>query len=40
MKGKNAAFSWSVIHSIGDTLEEKILLNFNEAKYLFWVNIV
>lgn len=39
MKGKNAAFSWSVIHSIGDTVEEKILLNFNEAKYLFWVNV-
>ncbi len=40
MKGKNAAFSWSIIHSIGDTLEEKILLTFNEAKYLFWLNIV
>jgi len=39
MKGKNVALSWSVIHSIGDTLEEKILLNFNEAKYLFWVNV-
>lgn len=40
MKGKNAALSWSVIHSIGDTLEEKLLLTFNEAKYLFWVNLV
>lgn len=40
MKGKNAALSWSVIHSIGDTIEEKLLLTFNEAKYLFWLNIV
>lgn len=40
MKGKNAALSWSVIHSIGDTIEEKLLLTFNEAKYLFWVNII
>lgn len=40
MKGKNAALSWSVIHSIGDTIEEKLLLTFNEAKYLFWVNLV
>lgn len=29
MKGKNAAFLWSTIHSIGDTLEEKLLLKFN-----------
>ena len=40
MRGKNAAFLWSAIHSIGDTLEEKILLNFNEAQYLFWVNLI
>lgn len=40
MKGKNAAFTWSIIHSIGDTLEEKILLKFNEKKYFFWVNLM
>lgn len=40
MKGKNAAFLWSTIHSIGDTLEEKLLLKFNEAQYLFWVNLM
>lgn len=40
MKGKNAALSWSIIHSIGDTLEEKLLLKFNEAQYLFWVNLM
>lgn len=39
MKGKNAALSWSIIHSIGDTLEEKILLQFNEIGYLFWMNL-
>lgn len=39
MKGKNAALLWSTIHSIGDTLEEKLLLKFNEAQYLFWVNL-
>lgn len=39
MKGKNAALSWSVIHSIGDTIEEKLLLTFNEARYLFWLNV-
>ncbi len=38
MKGKNAAFVWSTIHSIGDTIEEKVLLTFNEAQYLFWMN--
>lgn len=40
MKGKNAALLWSTIHSIGDTLEEKLLLKFNEAQYLFWVNLM
>ena len=39
MKGKNAAFLWSTIHSIGDTLEEKLLLTFNEAQYLFYMNV-
>ena len=40
MRGKNAAFLWTIIHSIGDTLEEKILLNFNEAQYFFWMSLV
>lgn len=40
MKGKNAAFTWSVLHSIGDSLEEKVLLKFNEAQYLFWVHLM
>ncbi len=40
MKGKQAALSWSVIHSIGDTLEEKILLTYNEYQYLFWMNFI
>lgn len=39
MKGKNAAISWSVIHSIGDTLEEKLLLKYNENQYLFWMTM-
>lgn len=38
MKGKNAALAWSVIHSIGDIIEEKVLLKFNETAYLFWMN--
>ena len=40
MKGKHAAFLWSTIHSIGDTLEEKVLLTFSETQYLFWVNVM
>jgi len=40
MKGNKAALLWSLIHSIGDTLEEKVLLKFNEASYLFWMNLV
>lgn len=40
MRGKNAALLWSVLHSVGDTLEEKILLKFNEAYYFFWVNLM
>jgi len=39
MKGKKAALSWSIIHSIGDTLEEKIILKYNENLYLFWMNL-
>lgn len=40
MRGKKAALLWSTIHSIGDSLEEKVLLTFNEAQYLFWVNFM
>lgn len=40
MSGKKAALLWTTIHSIGDSLEEKILLKFNEGEYLFWVNFV
>lgn len=39
MHGKRAALSWSVVHSIGDTLEEKILLKYNEYQYMFWMNL-
>lgn len=39
MKGKKAALSWSIIHSVGDTLEEEILLKYNEYSYLFWMNL-
>jgi len=40
MKGKGAAVSWSMIHSIGDTIEESILLKYNENQYLFWMTLV
>ena len=40
MKGNKAALLWSLIHSIGDKKEEKVLLKFNEASYLFWMNLV
>ncbi len=40
MSGKKAALLWTTIHSIGDTLEEKLLLKYNEAEYLFWVNLM
>ncbi|MCI8575906.1 MAG: EamA family transporter [Bacilli bacterium] len=40
MKGKLAAVSWSIIHSIGDTIEENILLKYNENQYLFWMTLV
>lgn len=39
MKGKKAAFLWSTIHSIGDTIEEDILLKFNESAYLFFLSL-
>ncbi len=39
MKGKKSALLWSVIHSIGDTIEENVLLKFNESKYLFYLNL-
>ena len=40
MSGKKAALLWSTFHSIADTIEEKVLLKFNEAEYLFWVNFM
>ncbi|MCI8394383.1 MAG: EamA family transporter [Bacilli bacterium] len=40
MKGTKSAFLWSVLHSIGDAIEENILLKFNESEYLFWSNLV
>lgn len=40
MKGKSAAISWSIIHSIGDTIEENILLKYNENQYLLWMTII
>lgn len=40
MQGKKAALGWALIHSIGDTLEEKILLKFNEYQYLFYANFI
>lgn len=39
MRGKTAALAWSIIHSIGDTIEENILLKFNELQYLFWMTL-
>ena len=39
MHGKKAALAWSFIHTFADTLEEKILLRFNEMSYLFWINV-
>ena len=40
MQGKKAALSWSIIHSLADTIEEEILLKFNESQYLFWMTLV
>lgn len=39
MRGNKSAFLWSIIHSVGDTIEEKVLLKFNEASYLFWMTL-
>ena len=40
MRGKTSALAWSIIHSIGDTIEENILLKFNEMQYLFWMTLM
>ena len=40
MHGKKASVTWSILHSIGDTIEEDILLNYHENSYLFWMNLV
>jgi len=40
MQGKKAAISWSFLHSIGDTLEEKILLKYQENQYMFWQTLL
>lgn len=39
MLGKLLAFSWSILHSIGDTLEEKILIKYNDYQYMFFINL-
>ena len=39
MRGKSAGFLWSIIHAIGDTIEEKVLIKYNESKYLFWMSL-
>lgn len=36
---KKTAFLWSIVHSIGDTVEENLLLKFNEGEYFFWCNL-
>ncbi len=38
MKGKTCAILWNFIHSIGDVIEEKVLLETDEKKYLFGLN--
>lgn len=40
MQGKKASFLWATLHSVADTLEEKLLLKFDETEYLFWINLV
>ena len=40
MKGRRVAFSWAVIHSLADTLEEKILIKYNESQYLFFMRLI
>ena len=39
MSGKLLATAWSVLHSIGDSIEEKMLLPSNEKQYLFYINL-
>ena len=39
MKGKSAGFLWSIIHAIGDTIEEKVIIKYNESQYLFWMSL-
>lgn len=39
MSGKKTAFIYTIFHSIADSIEENVLLKFNEAKYLFWLNL-
>ncbi len=39
MSGKLLATAWSMLHSIGDSIEEKMLLQFNEKQYLFYINL-
>ena len=40
MQGKKASLTWSIIHSVGDTIEEELLLKYHENSYLFWMNLV
>lgn len=40
MQGKKASFLWATLHSVADTLEEKLLLKFDETEYLFWLNLI
>ena len=40
MQGKKASFMWATLHSVADTLEEKLLLKFDETEYLFWLNLI
>ncbi len=40
MKGKQAAFLWVILHSIGDTIEEKVLLKYNELQYLLGMSFI
>lgn len=40
MQGKKAAFTWSVLHSVADTIEDDILTKHNEIEYLFGINLL
>lgn len=40
MQGKKASLIWSIIHSVGDTIEEDLLLHYHENSYLFWLNLI